>query len=89
MVIQDENYLKLNPWGAVPCLVDSTLTPPLILYESRAIARYLAMRYGQGKLVPDVWDIRNMALLEQAASIELATFDPVANRLVFEETFKP
>jgi glutathione S-transferase len=33
LIIQDEAYLRLNPWGAVPCLSDSTLDPPLVLYE--------------------------------------------------------
>ena len=79
--------MELNPWGAVPCLRDTTLTPPLILYESRAIARYLAVRYGNGQLIP--MGVREMALFEQAASVELATFDPVANRLAFEEVFRP
>ncbi|KAF7594124.1 hypothetical protein BBP40_010123 [Aspergillus hancockii] len=83
-------YLQLNPFGAVPCLEDSSVNPPLILYESRAIARYLATKYGQSHhLIPNTSDAQALGLFEQAASIELATFDPVANRLVFEMIMKP
>ncbi|KGO72925.1 Glutathione S-transferase, N-terminal [Penicillium italicum] len=79
----------MNPFGALPCLKDSSFDPPLVLYESRAIVRYLALRYGQGTLMPNPSDIRAAALFEQAASTELTAFDPVANRLVFEQFFKP
>ncbi|KAJ5455715.1 glutathione S-transferase [Penicillium daleae] len=82
-------FLKMNPFGALPCLKDSSFDPPLVLYESRAIVRYLALQYGPGRLMPTPSDVRATALFEQAASIELTSFDPVANRLVFEECFKP
>src|SRR5262245_28816197 len=42
-------YLKINPNGHVPALVDGDLT----LFESMAINLYLAERYGQGRLWPD------------------------------------
>ena len=42
-------FLKINPNGHVPALVDGDLT----LFESMAINLYLAQRYGQGKLWPD------------------------------------
>jgi hypothetical protein len=38
--------------------------------------------------LPHPGDIAALAQFEQAASIEVTTFDPVANRLVFEEIFK-
>jgi glutathione S-transferase len=41
-------FLKINPNGHIPVLVDGDL----ILFESMAINLYLADRYGQGKLAP-------------------------------------
>jgi glutathione S-transferase len=41
-------YLKINPNGHVPALVDGDLT----LWESLAINLYLADKYGKGKLAP-------------------------------------
>jgi hypothetical protein len=38
--------------------------------------------------VPDTTDLQAVARFEQAASIEVTGFDPLANRLVFERTFK-
>jgi glutathione S-transferase len=42
-------FLKINPNGHVPALVDGDLT----LWESMAITLYLADRYGKGKLAPE------------------------------------
>src|SRR5437016_13346820 len=41
-------YLAINPNGLVPTLEDGGL----ILWESNTIVRYLAGRYGAGKLAP-------------------------------------
>ncbi|KAL7933867.1 glutathione S-transferase [Trichoderma chlorosporum] len=85
--------LKLNPFGAVPFIRDETYDPPLMLAESRAIARYLAQAYGGSdastSLLPDPNDLVAIAKFEEAASIELTSFDAAANPLVFEELFKP
>jgi glutathione S-transferase len=56
-------YLKLQPFGKVPVLEDDGF----FVYESRAIVRYLAMKYaGQGtKLMPDPNDLKAYALFEQ------------------------
>jgi len=43
-------YLKLNPNGAVPTLVDGDL----VLFESAAIVQYLADRFPEKKLAPAV-----------------------------------
>jgi glutathione S-transferase len=43
-------YLKLNPNGAVPTLVDGDL----VLYESAAICQYLADKFPEKRLAPPV-----------------------------------
>lgn len=60
-----------------------------ILYESRAISRYLATKYsGQGtQLIPK--DLQAWAKFEQAASVEICNFDPYASGVVIEKYFKP
>ncbi|KAJ7075510.1 glutathione S-transferase [Mycena belliarum] len=76
-------YLALHPFGRVPMIDDDGF----ILYESRAICRYLAEKYpDQGtRLIPI--DARAKARFEQGASIELAEFFPqiakVGRQLVF------
>ncbi|UKZ93293.1 uncharacterized protein TrAFT101_008212 [Trichoderma asperellum] len=87
------DILELNPFGAVPFIRDEAHKPPLMLAESRAIARYLAHSYGSNdtsvSLLPDPNDVVAIAKFEEAASIELTSFDAAANQLVFEELFKP
>jgi glutathione S-transferase len=60
-----------------------------ILYESRAITRYLATKYAdQGtKLIPT--GVKECALYEQAASTEVSNFDPAASGITYEKIFKP
>jgi glutathione S-transferase len=55
-----------------------------LLYETRAIGRYIAIKYkDQGtQLVPADGDLRAWALFEQAASVEFANFDPYALRIL-------
>jgi len=76
-------YLKKQPFGQVPYLDDDGF----ILFESRAISRYLAAVYGNGKLIPK--GAKENAIFEQAASIEQADFDPLASALVAERIFGP
>ncbi|KAF5570424.1 glutathione S-transferase [Fusarium phyllophilum] len=85
---QQPEFLDINPFGAVPCLQDHSQDPVLVLTESRAIARYLADRYGEpnNKLIPN-GEIAK-AKFEEAASVELTSFDAVANPLAFEAYFK-
>ncbi|KAG6850566.1 hypothetical protein H0H93_011765 [Arthromyces matolae] len=82
---RSEEYLKKNPFGQVPCIDDDGF----ILYESRAIGRYIATKYAnQGtKLIPT--GLEEVALFEQAASNELCNFDPHAGPLYFETAWKP
>jgi glutathione S-transferase len=45
---QEPSFLALNPHGMVPVLVDGDT----VLWESNTICRYLANRYGDGRLLP-------------------------------------
>jgi glutathione S-transferase len=58
-----------------------------VLYESRAIARYLEENYPGGPgLIP--FDPRERALFDQAAAVEASSFDHYASPLVFEAIVK-
>ena len=78
-------YTAVQPFGQVPYIDDDGF----ILYESRAIARYLEAKYkNQGtKLIPD--GLQAQAKFEEAASIELTNFDFHAFTLAAEKLFKP
>lgn len=45
---KDKPYLDLNPNGLVPTIEDGSF----VLWESNSVVRYLADKYGQGKLLP-------------------------------------
>jgi glutathione S-transferase len=57
-----------------------------LVYESRAIARYIAAK-AQSPLLPT--DARAAALFEQAASVETSNFDPFASAIFIERFSKP
>jgi len=78
-------YLAKQPFGQIPAIDDDGF----ILYESRAIARYLEEKYpNQGtKLLPS--DLKGRALAEQAASIEAFSFDAHATPIIVEIVYKP
>jgi len=80
-------FMAMQPFGQVPVLVDGDVQ----LFESRAIARYIAMKFaGHGTpLVPGMSDLKGWALFEQAASVETSNFDPYASGLAVEKVFKP
>ncbi|KAI0690020.1 thioredoxin-like protein [Cerioporus squamosus] len=79
-------HLAVQPFGQVPYLDDDGFK----FYESRAIARYIALKYGGvGKLIPDPADLKKTALFEQAASVEVSNFDAFASPLAYENVFKP
>ncbi|KAF9448596.1 glutathione S-transferase [Macrolepiota fuliginosa MF-IS2] len=81
---KSSDFIAKQPFGQVPYIDDDGF----ILFESRAITRYLEDKYSnQGtKLIPA--DRQKRALFEQAASIEQANFDSYAAPLVFEVVFK-
>ncbi|KAJ7088763.1 glutathione S-transferase [Mycena belliarum] len=78
-------HLAKHPFGQVPMIDDDGF----ILYESRAICRYLAEKYAdQGTpLIPT--SLPAKALFEQAASIELTNFFPLVLKIATEVIVKP
>ncbi|KAH7913497.1 glutathione S-transferase-like protein [Hygrophoropsis aurantiaca] len=77
-------HTDFQPFGQVPYIDDDGF----ILYESRAICRYLAKKYadqGTPGLVPT--DPQAEALFEQGVSIELQSFDPYAVGICVEKVF--
>jgi len=77
-------YLEKQPFGQIPYIDDDGF----ILYESRAISRYIATKYGEqgNKLIPA--GLKEWALYEQAASNELSNFDPFVSGVAYEKLWK-
>ncbi|KAJ6454139.1 glutathione S-transferase [Mycena sanguinolenta] len=73
-------YMAKHPFGQVPIIDDDGF----IVYESRAICRYIAEKYrDQGpELLPI--GLKERALVEQAAAIEYATFTPALMQVLRE-----
>ncbi|KAF8226833.1 glutathione S-transferase [Tricholoma matsutake] len=78
-------YLSKNPFGKFPYMDDDGF----ILYESRAICRYIEAKYPDRapKLIPT--DSVAITYFEQAASIESMMFHPHAAGAFREMLFKP
>ncbi|KAH7883395.1 glutathione S-transferase [Phlebopus sp. FC_14] len=79
------SFVEKQPFGQVPYIDDDGF----ILYESRAISRYLIKKYpnqGTQGLIPT--DPKAEALFEQAASIEVTNFNTFAAPIAFEKVFK-
>ncbi|KAK3385818.1 putative glutathione S-transferase, partial [Podospora didyma] len=83
---KSEKYMRLHPFGKVPVLDDDGF----ILFESRAIAKYIAAKYAdQGTpLLPAAGDLKTIGLYEQACSMEQSYFDPPTFGLSFEKLWK-
>lgn len=62
---QAPDHLAKQPFGRIPVLDDDGF----LVYESRAICKYIAKKYaGQGtKLLPDDGDLKAFGLLEQVS----------------------
>jgi len=77
-------YVAKNPFGQVPCIDDNGF----ILYEARAICRYLDETYpNKGtKLIP--LDPKKRALMDQAIFTEVCNFDQQCNTIIFESIIK-
>ncbi|KAI5123749.1 hypothetical protein M0805_000341 [Coniferiporia weirii] len=83
-----EYMANLQPFGQVPVLQDGDF----IIYESRAISRYIATKYaalGTPGLIPPQSDFYAWARFEEAASVEQNNFDPFASGIASERVFKP
>ncbi|KAF7360469.1 Glutathione S-transferase [Mycena venus] len=71
-------HLEKQPFGQIPYIDDDGF----ILYESRAICRYIAAKHAECKLIPT--DPKQNALFEQAASSEVSNFEASAGALIWE-----
>jgi glutathione S-transferase len=45
-------YLKMNPSGRIPVLIDTQSNPPLVLFETAAICQHLCDRHRHANLAP-------------------------------------
>ncbi|KAL3349915.1 hypothetical protein AABB24_022794 [Solanum stoloniferum] len=75
---RDPEYLKLNPLGYVPTLVDGDA----VIADSFAILMYLEEKYPQRALLPQ--DCHKRAINYQAANIVSANIQPLQNLAVLK-----
>ncbi|WP_163996117.1 glutathione S-transferase family protein [Pyxidicoccus caerfyrddinensis] len=76
-------HLARQPFGVIPALEDDGN----MLYESRAIMRYLDRKLPGTSLTPT--DHRAYGLMEQYISVEQSYFTPAAMKVIMERLFKP
>jgi glutathione S-transferase len=76
-------YLKLNPNGMVPTLVDEGFT----LFEGRSMMQYIALKKPEGGLFPA--DDRARVDIARWQFWDSAHFAPALGDLVFEHLLKP
>lgn len=77
------DFLAMQPFGVVPALDDDGF----VLYESRAICRYLDGRLEGTSLTPA--DAKARALMEQWISVEASYFTPQAMKIIMNLMFYP
>jgi glutathione S-transferase len=75
-------FLKLNPNGKVPVLVDGDLA----IWESRAINAYLATKYPEKGLYPD--DAAKRAVIDQWSYWQAIHLGPAMQRVAWERAQK-
>lgn len=68
-------YRAMNPNGLVPTIQDGDF----VLWESNSIIRYLAARYGAGKLEPA--DLRSRAIAGQWMDWQISFFQPAFTKV--------
>ena len=76
-------HLGRQPFGVVPALDDDGF----MLYESRAMARYLDETLPGTKLTPST--AKERALMEQWISVETSNFTPAAMKVIYETILNP
>lgn len=79
----DADFLQMNPNGLVPVIRDGDVT----MFESNAIVRYLAARYGAGRLRPA--DHHGLAMAEQWMDWQQLTFAPAVSAVFFNTVRLP
>jgi glutathione S-transferase len=79
----DEAYLRMNPNALVPVLQDGDIT----MFESNAIVRYLAARYGEGTLRPK--DPKAFAAAEQWMEWQQLNIVPSISTIFWNEVRQP
>ncbi|TRM64582.1 glutathione S-transferase [Schizophyllum amplum] len=80
-------FVAKQPFGRVPYIDDDGF----VLFESRAICRYLCRKYadrGGNALYPQD-DLAAFARVEQGISIEMSSFDEVIRAMFTELVYKP
>lgn len=75
-----EFLANFNPFGLIPALVDGDF----VMYESRAIARYIAIKHGAKTLYP-IDEPQTIALVEQWLSVNQSNNGPIFE--TFQEFF--
>jgi len=77
-------HINLQPWGQIPAIVEGDF----VLYESRAICRYIDEKYQTGNsLIPK--DIKARAKMEQWISVETSDVTPHLMSLIYQYYFAP
>lgn len=82
---KQEPFISLNPFGQVPALEDGDLK----IFDSRAIAKYVAETYADKgtALVPS--NTKPKAVMYSWMEAEAHQFDPAASKLAWELHYKP
>lgn len=76
-------HLARQPFGVIPAFEDDGF----MMYESRAIIRYLDRKLPGNPLTPA--DPKAYGLMEQYLSVEHSNFTPAAMKVIWERFFKP
>ncbi|EED23155.1 glutathione-S-transferase theta, GST, putative [Talaromyces stipitatus ATCC 10500] len=81
------NYTEKHPFGVIPLLEEGEFR----LFESRAISRYLAIKYKDKgtSLVPSAGDWAGWALFEQWAAVESSNFHYYCEQILTQKMWNP
>ena len=80
---KQDTHLAFQPFGQLPAIEDDGF----VLYESRAIMRYLDEKLPGTSFTPK--DAKKRALMEQWISVEMSNFTPPAMKVIFQRVFHP